>query len=161
MKVYRIIVIIFAIILGFSFTTLMFFSPATQAAIKEPATEEYYDMLKENALKVAKTLDKNVMTNETLTADFYFSEDELVVTVSSTTAKLIAKIPISNHLLNIEDGTIISKGTVDFENIEYVEKNELQSTWWYIVISIGAGVFVSIVVYILFFEAWFSYKKEQ
>lgn len=50
MKVYRIIVIVVAIILGISFTTLLFFGPATQAAIKEPVTEEYYDMLKEKAL---------------------------------------------------------------------------------------------------------------
>lgn len=161
MKVYRIIVIVVAIILGISFTTLLFFGPATQAAIKEPVTEEYYDMLKENALNVAKTLDKNVLSDETLTADFYFNEDELVVTVSSMKAKLTAKIPISNHSLNVEDGTIISKGTVEFENTEYIEKNELNPAWWYIVMSIFGGAFLSGMVYLLFFEAWFSRKKTK
>ena len=45
MKVYRIIVIILAIILGVFFAILMFFGPATQAAIYDPVTEEYYEML--------------------------------------------------------------------------------------------------------------------
>lgn len=161
MKVYRIIVIVVAIILGISVTTICLFGPATQAAIKDPVTEEYYDMLKENALNVAKTLDKNVITDETLTPDFYFNEDKLVVTVSSMKAKVTAKIPISNHSLNVEDGTIISNGTAEFENIEYVEKNELQPAWFYIAISIVGGAFIAATVYIFFFATWFSSKKHQ
>lgn len=161
MKVYRIIVIIVAIILGISLAILGFLSPSTQAAIKEPVTEEYYDFLKENALNVAKTLDKNVITDETLTADFYFSEDELVVTVSSMKANLTAKIPISNHSLNVEDGTIISKGTAEFENIEYVEENKLNSVWWYIVVIIFVSAGTSYMIYFLFFYTWFPSKKNK
>lgn len=161
MKVYRIIVIVVAIILGISFAILGFCGGAGLVALQEPVTEEYYDMLKENALNVAKTLNKNVISDETLTADFYFSEDELVVTVSSMKAKLTAKIPISNYSLNVENGTIISKGTAEFENIEYVEKNELQPAWWYIVMCIGGGAFMALIVYFIFFEAWFSSKKNQ
>lgn len=161
MKVYRIIVIVLAIILGISFATLGFSSPATQAAIKEPVTEEYYDFLKENALNVAKTLDKNVITDETLTVDFYFSEDELVVTVASMKAELTAKIPISNHSLNVEDGTIISKGTAEFQNIEYVENNKLNSAWWYIVLTISVSAGISYMTYFLFFDIWFPSKKNK
>lgn len=161
MKVYRIIVIVVALILGISFTTLVFFGPNTQAAINEPVTEEYYELLKENALKVAKTLDKNNLNDETLTADFYFSEDELVVTVESMKAKLTAKIPILNHSLNVEDGTIKSQGTADFENVEYEEENQLNPACWYIVMSIAGGAFVVLMVYSLFFEIWFSSKKNK
>ena len=48
MKVYRIIVIAVAIILGLFFSITILFTPNIQATIKEPVTEEYYDMLKEN-----------------------------------------------------------------------------------------------------------------
>lgn len=160
MKVYRIIVIVVAIILGVSFTTSIFLRPDTQAAINEPVTEEYYDLLKENALNVAKTLNKAVITDETLTADFYFSEDELVVTVESIKAKLTAKIPISNHSFNVENGTIISKGTAEFENIEYVEQNQLNPAWYYIVMSIFGGAFIGGLFYLLFFGAWFVLNKK-
>jgi len=161
MKVYRIIVMVVAIILGVFYTTCMFFSPLLQASIHEPVTEEYFDMLKENALNVAKTVDKNVITDETLTANFYFSEDELVVTVSSIKATLTAKIPISNHSLNVEDGIIISRGTAEFENIKYVEKNELLPAWLYILIAITSGSAVGILIYCIFFYAWFSHKKNN
>lgn len=159
MKVYRIIVLVVAIILGISLTALVFFGSGGLVAIKEPVTEEYYDFLKENALNVAKTLDKTVITDETLTADFYFNEDELVVTVSSMKAKLTAKFPISNYSLNIENGTFISKGTAEFENVEYIEQNKLEPVWLYIVGSIILGAFLSALVYMLFFEAWFSLIK--
>ena len=161
MKVYRIVVIVVAIVLSVSFSAIVFWSGAGLVAVKEPVTEEYYDMLKENALNVAKTLDKNVISDETLTADFYFSKDELVVAVSSMKAKLTAKIPISNHSLNVEDGTIITKGTAEFENIEYIEKNNLQPAWWYIVMHIAFAGFIAFVIYLLFFETWFSRKKTK
>lgn len=161
MKVYRIIVIAVAIILGLFFSITILFTPNIQDTIKEPVTEEYYDMLKENIVNVAKTLDKTVVSDETLTADFYFNKDELVVRVSSMKAKITAKIPISNHSLNVEDGTIITKGTAEFENIEYIEKNNLQPAWWYIVMHITFAGFIAFVIYLLFFEAWFSRKKTK
>lgn len=159
MKVYRIIVIFVAILLGIFFTTLLFFEGNGIVSINEPVTERDYEVLKENALNVVKTLDTNVLSDEKLTADFYFNQDELVVTVSSMKAEITAKVPISNYSENVEDGTSISSGTAEIEKIEYVKENKLQPVWWYIVISIAGGVFLSAMVYIFFFEFWFSSKK--
>ena len=158
MKVYRIIVIVVALVLGISFTAVSFSGSLVQVAINEPATEEYYEFLKEKALKVAKMLDKNALNDETLTADFYFNEDELVVTVESITAKLTTKIPISNYSLSVEDGTIKFQGATDFENVEYEEENQLEPAWWYIVMLIFAGALVALLVYLLFYGFWFSSK---
>ena len=160
MKIYRIIVRIVATILGILFAVQLLITPTAQTAIKDPVTEGYYDKLKVNALNVAKTLNKNVINDETLTADFYFNQNELVVTVSSMKANLIAKIPISNNSLNIEDGTIISKWTVEFENIEYVEETELLPAWRYIAIAIIAGALIAILI-LLLFEMWFASKKHK
>lgn len=154
MKVYRIIAIVLALILGISYGSYLFSRPYAQAAINEPVTEEYYEMLKENAMNVAKTLDKSVLNDETLTADFYFGEDVLIVTVESLKAKITAKIPISNHSLNIEDGTIKSQGLAEFENVEYEEVNELLPAWYYIVMSIAGGAYVVFMAYIVFYKIW-------
>lgn len=161
MKIYRIIVIVLALILGISFSTFLFFFDTTQTAINDPVTEEYYEFLKANSLKVAKTLDKSVLNDETLTADFYFSQDELIVIVESMKAKITAKIPISNHSLNIEDETIKCQGLAEFENVKYEEENKLQPAWWYILMSIIGGIAVAVLVYLSLFKAWFSSPENQ
>ena len=161
MKIYRTIVIVLAIILGVYCTAFLVSSSTTQAAIKEPVTEEYYNLLKENSLKVAKTLNKSVLSDKTLKADFYFDGEELIVTVESKKAKVTAKIPISNQLLNVEEEILKLQGTVEFENIQYETQNKLEPAWIYIVIAIFAGVFAAVIVYAVFFEAWVQLKKHQ
>lgn len=159
MKVYRIVVIAVAIILGLFFAITILFTPNIQATIKEPVTEEYYDMLKENIVNVAKTLDKTVVSDETLTADFYFTQNELVVTVSSFKASLTGRIPISAPLVNVDNGKIIFNGIAEFENVEYVVQKELQPIR-YIVMAVMGGIFLSGMLYILFYEAWFAKKTK-
>lgn len=159
MKVYRIIVIAVAIILGLFVTLTILFTPNIQATIKEPVTEEYYDMLKENIVNVAKTLDKTVVSDETLTADFYFTQNELVVTVSSFKASLTGRIPISAPLVNVENGKIIFNGIAEYENVEYVVQKELEPIR-YIVLAVLAGIFVSGITYIMLYEVWFGIKTK-
>ena len=162
MKVYRTIVIVISIIVGLSIVIFFFFGPATQAAIKEPhVNEEYYNMLKENALNLAKTLDKDVITDKTLTSDFYFNQDELVVTVKSYEAKLTATVPILNHSFNVDNGTIISNGILDLKNIEYVEQNLLNPVWYYIFLSIIVGAGIGAFSYFILFGAWFPTPKTK
>lgn len=161
MKVYRIIVIAISLILGISFSAVIYFSPARQSAINEPVTEEYYEMLKENALNIARTLDKSVLNDETLTGNFYFSPDELVVTVESMKAKLTAKIPILQNTLNIEDSTIKYQGNVEFKNVKYEKESRLMPAWYYMVLAIFGGMFIALMVYLLLFEAWRPSKKYQ
>lgn len=159
MKVYRSIVIILAIILGLVSSIWAFFSPNTQMAINDKVTEEDYDLLKENALKVAKTRDKNVLNDETLTADFYFDENKLVVTVESEKAKIRAEFPITKQVMNIEDGIIQIQETVEFEHVEYAKVNKLLDAWLYIVLAILVGVFVGVAVYFFLYAGWFSFPK--
>ena len=154
MKIYRIIAIVLAFILGISFGSFLWSSPYAQAAIKEPVTEEYYEMLKGNAMNVAKTLDKSALNDETLTANLYFYEDELIVTVESLKAKITAKIPISNHSLNIEDGTIKTQGIAELENVCYEEVNKLQPAWYYIVMTIAGSAGVTVMAYWVLFKMW-------
>ena len=153
MKVYRTIVIIIAVFIGISFFAFLFFTPNVQAAIHEPVTEEYYELLKENALEVAKTLDKTVV-DETLTADFYFNEDKLVVTVESVKARLTAKIPCSIHSLDIRNGTIILKGTAEFENVLYEKENFLLPIWLYMMLTSLLGIVIGCAIYFFFFKVW-------
>ena len=47
MKIYRIIVIVLALILGISFSAFLIFSPTAQIAINDPVTEEYYEFQKQ------------------------------------------------------------------------------------------------------------------
>ena len=162
MKVYRIIVIVISIVLGISMSAHLYLHPLTQAAINDPVTEEYYRMLKENALKIAKTLDESVLNDETLTGNFYFSQDELVITVESIKAKLTAKIPIIHyHLLEIDDSTIKSQVNVDWENIQYEEENQLYPVWFYIIAAIFMGLFVAGGLYYALFENWFPSQNRN
>lgn len=161
MKIYRRIVIAFSIILGIALSTIMYFGSATQMAIHDPVTEEYYHYLKENALKVAKALNRSKVSDETLKADFYFDENELVVTVESIKAAVIAKIPITNQVFNIKDETIKSQGIVEFENVKYETENKLESKWFYILLMIVGFGFTAVMNYFIFYEAWFSPKKRQ
>ena len=156
MKGDRIIVKVFALILIISLTMGMLFSPFIRLAIKEPVTEEYYDFLKENALNVAKTLDTNVVTDAELKANYFFRENEMVITVESMKAKITAKIPISNSMNN-EKGTIIYSGTAEFENVEYIEQRYLYSAWYYI----GTAICIALITTaFILFTAWFSNKKQ-
>ncbi len=163
MKIYRIIVIIVAILIGVSFSVFLFFAPKVQAAIHNPTTEEDYDLLKEEAMKVAKTLDRSALTDEMLTADFYINEEELVVTVASDKARLTAKIPISNKSFSIEDNTINSKGICEFENVKYEKENFLLPIWLYIMLIISLSIIAGYSVYFFFFKVWqnFSFKRRN
>lgn len=154
MKVYRIIVIIVAILIGISSLVFLFFAPKPQAAIHNPTTEEHYDLLKEEAMKVAKTLDRSALTDETLTADFYFNEDKLVVTVTSSKARLTAKIPMSNASYAIEDNIIIYKEVYEFENVKYEKENFLLPVWVYIILIILLSIILGYAVYFFFFKVW-------
>ena len=160
MKVARTLVTILALTLGFYFATYLVSSPAAQTAIKEPVTEEYYEMLKENAMNVARTMDVNAVNDEAITADFYFYKDELVVTVEAFKAKVTAMIPISSYSLDVEEKTINFKGTAEFENVKYIEKNELQPAWWYIMMAIAGGVLLGLIVHTCIISIWFPTKKE-
>lgn len=159
MKVYRSIVIILAIILGLGSSIWAFFSPNTQMAINDKVTEEDYELLKEDALKVAKTLDKNVLNDETLTADFYFDENKLVVTVESKKAKIIAEFPITKQVMNIEDGIIQIQENIEVEHVEYAKASKLLDAWLYIVLVIFVGAFVGVAVYFFLYASWFSFLK--
>ena len=160
MKVYRTIVIVVAVLFGIFYFFVALFGPAAQIARHDPPTEEHYELLKEEALKVAKTLDRNALTDETLTADFYFNEDELVVTVESIKAKLTAKIPISNRSFSIEDNTIISKGLCKFENAKYEKADLVHPIWVYIVISIFVSPILGFSLYFILFGMW-NLKKHH
>ncbi len=152
MKNQRIIAIVIAILVGtFVFAFLFFASPAAQTAIHNPPTEEHYELLKEEALRVAKTLDKNYLTDETLTANLYFSEDELVVIVESVQAKLTARIPIENYSLSAENNTIKFKAICEFENVEYEKKDLVESVWFYFALSIAMGLLIGYLVCMLLF----------
>ena len=161
MKIYRCIVIVLGIILGITFSTIVYFGHNTQMAIYDPVTEEYYDYLKENALKVAKTLDKSKVSDEILKTEFYFDENQIVVTVESMKATVTAKIPITNQVFNIEDETIKSQGIVEFKNVKYETENKLESKWFYILIIIVVFGFTAVMTYFILFEAWLSPKKRQ
>jgi len=161
MKIYRIFVIVVAIILGISFSILGLFGPATQMAINDTVSQEDYELLKENALEVAKTLDKNALNDKTLKADFNLETEKLVITVESMKAKVTANIPILRKPLQLEDETIIEKGTIEFEKVEFIETSKLKPAWICIVVSIAGGLFFATMVYILFYESWSSTKKHK
>lgn len=161
MKIYRNIVIALSIVLGISFIAfLLVYSPMPRLAINESVNEEHYELLKENSLTVAKTLDKTALTDETLTADFYFNEDELVVTVDSIKAKVTAKIPISNYSANIEENNIKIQGTAELENVEYEEENRLFPVGFYFIIATVAGIAVGFMSFAIFFWIWSPFFKK-
>ena len=154
MKVYRAIVIVLAILLGISFALWLISMPNPQTAIKAPVTEEYYEMLQKYSMDVARTLDVEVVNDKTLTADFSYNKNELVVTVKSLKATVIAHIPISNNEFNIDKGEVIIHGIAEFEKVEFEKVNNLQPAWWYMVMSIFAGALVIFAVWTLFYKAW-------
>lgn len=159
MKTYRTIVIVLAIILGICTTILVLHAPLPQEVLNNPITEKDYEVLKENALIVAKTMNENDLNDETLTASINFYVDELVVTVESIRAKLTAKIPISNHCLNVENGMIQFQGRIEIENVEYIELDQLLPAWLYITIAIFSGVSVAGCVYVFLFTIWNLLKQ--
>ena len=159
MKIYRKIIIALAIILGIFTTNFILHGPAPQEAFNDPVTEEDYEFLKENALEVARTLDKSAVNDETLEAEIDFYADELVIKVVSTRAQLISKIPISNHLLKGENGTIQIQGTLEFGNVEYVKVSKLFPAEFYIGLAIFGGASIAGAIYMVFFQFWILLKQ--
>ena len=154
MKVYRKIVIVLALVLGLFYCGWLISSPTAQTAIRDPVTEEYYEMLEKYAMNVARTLDVEVLTDETVTANFYYSGNVLVVTVESFKAKVIAYIPVSNYEINIEDREFTSHGIAEFEKVEFVKSSDLNPAWWYIVMAIAGGAFVAFAVWAFLYKTW-------
>ena len=154
MKIYRAIVIVLAILLGIYVMFWLISMPEPQNAIKAPVTEEYYEMLQKNSMEVARTLDVEVVNDETLTADFSYNKNELVVTVKSIKATVIAHIPISNNEFNIDEGDVIIHGIAEFEKVEFEKVSNLHPALIYMVMSIFAGALVTYGVWMLFYEAW-------
>lgn len=154
MKVYRIIVIVLAIVLGISVSTLLFLHPDTQVP-----TEAHYEHLQENALQVAKTLDTNVVNDENLTAQLSFNEKQLSVTVRARKATVTAWVPISNYVLEIENGTMKFQGTLNYEEIQYTKLNHNPPQWFCIIMCIATGGVVGLSVYYIFFGVWKRFKK--
>lgn len=154
MEIYRIVVIVVAILVGISVALWLISMPSAQTAIKTPVTEEYFEMLQNTAMDVARTLDVGVVTDKTLTANFSYHENELVVTVESLKATVIAHIPILNNEINIEDGEVVIHGIVEFEKVEFENASNLESAWWYLVMSIFAGLLITFVVWTVFYKVW-------
>lgn len=160
-KVYRNIVIVFAIILSISYGIFSFSSPLLRTAIKDPVTKEDYKYLEEKSVEVAKTLKTSKLNDENLKADFYFNNDELVVTVKSIKAKVTAKFPISNNLSRFEDGTIKTQGTVEFEKVKYQKERVQNPAGYHIMLDILSMMLIGPLVYILLFEIWFAYPPKK
>lgn len=153
-EIYRAIVTVLAILSGISVGLWLIFMPAAQTAIKDPVTEEYFEMLQNTAMDVARTLDVEIVTDETLTADFSYKENEIVVTIKSFKATVIAHIPISNNEFNIEEGEVVIHGIAEFEKVEFENAINLQPAWWYMVESIIVGALVAFAVWEIFFKLW-------
>ena len=153
-EIYRAIVTVLAILCGIFVALWLNSMPAAQTAIQAPVTEEYFEMLQNTAMDVARTLDVEVVTDKTLTADFSYNETELVVTIKSFKAKVIASIPVSNCELNIENGEFTSHGIAEFEKVEFENVSNLKPAWCYMVISIFAGALATSVIWNVFFKIW-------
>ena len=154
MEIYRIVVIVVAILVGISVALWLISMPSAQTAIKTPVTEEYFEMLQNTAMDVARTLDVGGVTDKTLTANFSYHENELVVTVKSFKATVIAHIPILNNESNIEEDEIVIHGKAEFEKVEFENASNLKPAWCIITIAIGMSIFVAYVVWTMFYKAW-------
>ena len=158
MKTYRRVVIALAIIASIGYATFLFTSPVVMAVINNPDTMEQHELLKENAEKVAETLDVSVVSDENLFADFYFRENKLVVTVSSEVAQLTSKMPISLQALNIEDGMVEFYGKIDYENAEYEENALVEPLWWYFIMIFAMAGLVGVGLYLCLYKVWVREK---
>lgn len=156
MKPYKIFAIVLAAVFGILSAVWMLFLPEPQAAFKEPVTEEYYEILQKNAMEVAKTLNVDVLTDESLTAEFYYNDKELVVTVKSFKATVIAHLPLSGYDISIEDEELTFYGTVDFEKIDFEKSNELEPVWYYILLAIMVGCLIALVTYVIVYQIWYG-----
>ena len=154
MKIYRTVVIVLAILIGISVALWLISMPNVQTAIKNPVTEKDFEMLQNTAMDVARTLDVGVVTDKTITANFSYHENELVVIVNSFKATVIAHIPILNNETNIEEGEFVIHGIAEFEKAEFENASNLESAWWYIVMSIFAGALITFVIWTLFYKVW-------
>ena len=154
MKVYRKFVIVLALVVGLFYCGWLISSPTAQTAIRDPVTEEYYEMLEKYAMNVARTLDVEVLTDETVTANYYYSGNVIVVTVESFKAKVIAYIPVSNYEINIENGEFTSYGIAEFEKVEFAKSSDLNPAWWYVVMAIAGGAFLAFAVWAFLYKTW-------
>ena len=158
---YQKIVIAIAIVLGCFCTVLMLNSSAVQMSLNNPTTEEDYVLLEENAMEVARTLDRNVLSDETLSVDFSFNETRLIVEVKSIKAKIIAKIPVLQKQFSIKDEVIEYSANLDFENVEYERENLLYPAIYYLYLSVTYGFVLGFMIWSVLYYFWKDFKKKQ
>lgn len=157
---YQKIVIAIAIVLGSFCTILLLNSRDVQMSFNNPTTEEDYMLMEANAMEVARTLDKNSLSDETLSVDFSFNETELTVEVKSIKAKVIARIPILLKHFNIKNETIEYSANLDFENVEYERENLLYPAFYYLFLSVTCGFIIGFTIWSVLYYFWkdFNWK---
>ena len=150
MKIYRNIVIIVSIAVGFLFSMWLFnVADFMECASNYPVTEEHYDMLKENAIKVAKTLDNNAIEGEGISATHKIDNDMISVQVNSKIATVKAKIPISIQLEKGENIKINSE--IKYEDVKWEKTSNIYPKWFYILLLLFMSLVIAWAIYMIFY----------
>lgn len=144
-KIYRIIIILFSVIVGITACIFCFFSEKAQLALNDPLTQEHIDFLKEITLEIAKTMDDDRAKENDLDSIMYYSKDHVFVVVESNKTKITAKLPISNQEIKLENGKVFIQGIPEIDKIQFEQKDKIKTKEKCIFSILGMGVLVSLI----------------
>jgi len=143
-KIYRIIIILFSVIVGIAACVFCFFSEKAQLALNDPLTQEHIDFLKEISLEIAKTMDDESAKENDLKSTKYYSKEHVFVVVESNKTKITAKFPISNQEIKLENGSVFIKGSPQIEKIQFEQEDKIMTKGNCIFSILGIGVLIGL-----------------
>lgn len=144
MNIYRIIIIVFSVIVGITACVFGFSSEKAQLALNDPLTEEHVDFLKEISLEIAKTMDDERAKENDLDSTMYYSKDHLFVVVESNKTKITAKFPVSSQEIKLENGTVFIQGIPEIDKIKIEQEDKIKTKEKCIFSILGIGFLIGL-----------------
>ena len=157
MKIYRMIVIIFSIIIGVAFAVLtLAFAPGAKASYTASITTYDYQVLKDYAFEIASNSDVEPMDG--ITVKKTFTGDSLIVEVEASAFGfefaygVTTVFPVSYDKYEIEkEGIIKCEGIIDYNNVKYSLGTSILPPWYLILMTILSSAVLGVATYWMFY----------
>lgn len=159
MKIYKITVIVFSVIIGISLALFLnLTSPVAIPAYTNSITEEDYQVLKNYALGVANNSDIG-LNNKDIDVTIELDAETLKMDINKDIYGVKAIFPISNLTWKYENGIMKYDMVIDYDNVIFSEHTDVMPAFFYIILSIIMVALVSATLYILFCPLLIIFKK--
>lgn len=162
---YQWVVLIISIIVGIAGTIFInCISPVVKEAFTNPEiSQKEYDVLKEYAIEISKTLDTEIIEDEKLyDKNVELKDDAVEIKLDSYRCGIEATFPLKQKEIKVDNGVVQYEATIDYDNVSYIEHKNFESAIYYILMDISmAGCIALFVCFLLALPVYIYIKAKQ